>query len=142
MIWDFTLADPRITIAGDGTGKLTAKIGYSFYGTKTAPEKTRALSDVVFFWSDLSSIWIQDAANAPPSITAARNRNRSADALMADHIGKSGALPDGLDQCGVLCRIGSEAGTARIGSGCARSVSSFGSEIGPSLAGLSYWSCT
>ncbi|EMD27111.1 HtaA domain-containing protein [Amycolatopsis azurea] len=48
MIWDFTLADPRITIAGDGTGKLTAKIGYSFYGTKTAPEKTRALSDVVF----------------------------------------------------------------------------------------------
>ncbi|WP_410665656.1 HtaA domain-containing protein [Amycolatopsis sp. lyj-84] len=47
-IWDFTLADPRITFAGDGTGKLTAKVGYSFYGTKAAPTKVRAPSDVVF----------------------------------------------------------------------------------------------
>ncbi|MFI6308041.1 HtaA domain-containing protein [Amycolatopsis thailandensis] len=47
-IWDFTIADPRIAIAGDGTGKLTAKIGYSFYGTKTAPQKVRTPSDVVF----------------------------------------------------------------------------------------------
>ncbi|MFJ4104508.1 HtaA domain-containing protein [Amycolatopsis japonica] len=46
-IWDFTIADPRITFGGDGTGTLTAKIGYAFYGTKTAPEKVRAPSDVV-----------------------------------------------------------------------------------------------
>lgn len=48
MIWDFTLADPRITLAGDGTGKLTAKVGYSFYGTKTEPKDVRAPADVVF----------------------------------------------------------------------------------------------
>nr|WP_246481278.1 HtaA domain-containing protein [Amycolatopsis umgeniensis] len=48
MIWDFTIADPRITFAGDGTGKLTAKIGYAFYGTKAAPRDVRPPSDVVF----------------------------------------------------------------------------------------------
>ncbi|KFU81586.1 hypothetical protein BB31_09455 [Amycolatopsis lurida NRRL 2430] len=46
-IWDFTVADPRITFSGDGTGTLAAKVGYAFYGTKTAPEKVRAPSDVV-----------------------------------------------------------------------------------------------
>ncbi|MCR6484984.1 HtaA domain-containing protein [Amycolatopsis sp. OK19-0408] len=48
MIWQFSLANPKVTLAGDGTGKLSASIGYRFYGTKDAPQQVREPSEVDF----------------------------------------------------------------------------------------------
>src|SRR6478672_5185002 len=68
-------ADAEAPIAGAGSAGIRGG------GLVTTPA---ALSEVVFaFLSDASSIWMQELANTPPSITTARIRNRSADAIMA-----------------------------------------------------------
>ncbi|GAA1948144.1 HtaA domain-containing protein [Amycolatopsis minnesotensis] len=48
MIWAFGFADPKVTLAGDGTGTISGTVNYAFYGTKTAPKDVRPPSDVVF----------------------------------------------------------------------------------------------
>lgn len=79
MIWEFTLANPKITLDG-GTGKLSATINYSFYGTKTAPEKVRAPSEVDF--ADLTlDTPRQDGENVVVDIRAAKLTKAGADAF-------------------------------------------------------------
>lgn len=48
QIWDFGFAAPEVTFRGDGTGTLSGTVGYSFYGTKDAPQQVRAPAPVVF----------------------------------------------------------------------------------------------
>ncbi|MFJ1763420.1 HtaA domain-containing protein [Amycolatopsis sp. NPDC088138] len=71
LIWNFELSNPKVTFAGDGTGKLSATVGYSFYGTKTAPEQVRAPSEVDFADLKFKAAPRQDGDNVVADIETA-----------------------------------------------------------------------
>ncbi len=71
LIWNFELSNPKVTFAGDGTGKLSATVGYSFYGTKAAPEQVRAPSEVDFADLKFTAAPRQEGANVVADIASA-----------------------------------------------------------------------
>ncbi|WP_328646507.1 HtaA domain-containing protein [Amycolatopsis sp. NBC_00348] len=71
LIWNFELSNPKVTFAGDGTGKLSATVGYSFYGTKAAPEQVRAPSEVDFADLKFTATPRQEGGNVVADIASA-----------------------------------------------------------------------
>ncbi|RZQ59904.1 HtaA domain-containing protein [Amycolatopsis suaedae] len=80
-IWDYGVADPEVTFAGDGTGTLRATVNYAFYGTAEKPEKVQPPTRVTLADLKFAGAPVQDGKNVRATIASAVLTKEGADSF-------------------------------------------------------------